>query len=179
MCKSKIKRLNIQRGRSMKTITVTDDVYDSLNGLNIPFTEASNEDTKVSTKKTKLDYVSEIPVGTLVRVWDDGNEKTSLQYFCRITDRNPKEPYIANLMSPIQQDDDCEGGWENLSIAQGDWVFWQGGECPVPDWMKVEMISVDRFPKPLSSNRPNLFDWKTDENPIIAYRIMEQELPNG
>jgi len=158
----------------MKIIKITDDIYDSLNGLNIPFTEVVNENSMAIPKKTKLEYAAEIPVGTLVKVWDD-IATTFLGYFAKAL---PDEFCVYDDGSSPRTNGTGLTGWESLSIAQGDWVFWQGGECPVPEWMQIE-VHISRGGS-TKVTHPKSYNWKWDnsDGDIIAYRIMGQELPN-
>jgi len=167
----------------MKTITVSKEDYEALKSLGIKTYENITMDLsqatsefiqEVTPKKTKLDYAKEIPIGTLVKVWDDKNTAVT-RYFVRVDASEFPCKTTTNTLDILSATDT----WQHLSIAQGDWVFWQGGEQPIPDWMKIEIVTKGTYPTASSHDKTGKdCIWDSIYYPIIAYRIMEQELPN-
>lgn len=73
--------------------------------------------------------------------------------------------------------------WNVTALAEGDWVYWGGGECPLPEWVVVKVHLRDSVLS--DTGAAHSFGWDESStmsahvSDIIGYKIVAQEIPKG
>ncbi len=73
--------------------------------------------------------------------------------------------------------------WNVTALAEGEWVYWGGGECPLPGWVVVKIHLRDSVLS--DTGAAHSFGWDESStmsahvSDIIGYKIVAQEIPKG
>lgn len=109
-------------------------------------------------------FAGDLPVGTVCRVWSGANV---LRY---IRSSQANGMFNENRSHPTS--------WENFCVLEQDEpALWLGGECPVPDYVKIKYLLrsgewVENDKTPNNNLRWNHVDGLHSNSDIIAYHIM-------
>lgn len=117
---------------------------------------------------------SQLPVDTLCEVWMDGN--TTMQRFS-----NGVGGFFKSGTT-LETNTTGSGAWDYFKVLkQPKPTFWQGGECPVPDWVEVKLFfrggNSSLYPQDYSMEGMRNEQWAHKRNPsdVIAYQIMGEK----
>ena len=144
-------------------------------------TRASDKAAEVLAKyKPKPHPLEGLPVDTLLEVWDDKRESPKLRYFSHYDAANRAIHCFTSGTTRVTADGETKG-WQHCRLAEGRWEGWQGGECPLPGWVKVKVIIRDGGDYKYASGASLADEWvwshEGDSADIIAYQIQAQEIP--
>jgi len=165
-----------------------DDLNERINGLQAQiecqFKELGSQINKLATSvasvssasqevptKRKIDW-TKIPIDTLIEVKDVEEGDWTKRYYAG----KPNTAFGHGTTSlTVDEGDVMHGGYARL-CEDLNWKAWFGGECPLPEGVKVAVI-VRQGDKPLVGSC-GLFRWVHSNQPglkcqdIIAYRVL-------
>jgi hypothetical protein len=127
----------------------------------------------------KLDL--KLPVDTLVDIDSNTKRGRNLYHIAKFVGdtvyvfNDGKSSHTGYMNQVFFRNEDIK----NIKILENPWMVHHGGECPVSDWVNLEALSRDGDILSVKAGwYNNQWNHVFDCDDIIAYRILEQEIPN-
>lgn len=134
--------------------------------------ESISRDIKQLRDGPKID-LSKLPVDTLIEVRD--SVQTKLRHFATV--KHGRVQAFDYGMTSALTGITCS--WDSCRILEGKPVFWQGGECPLPDGVEVRVFYRGPNTRTVTCVLPNgaAETWNHHQNDadIIGFQIQNHD----
>lgn len=125
---------------------------------------------KALAAQSEIDW-SKMPVDTLVEARHAGDSWV-IRYFSKVSSADRLICFDSGRSSLNQQG---EGYWDEIRLIENKPVFWEGGECPVPDGVRVKVWYRDGDTTLLANASAEVWFYTESDVDIIAYQILGEE----
>lgn len=118
--------------------------------------------------KVEPDIWPYIPKDTLVEVWNGPRNGSKKRYFYHAAGGR----YYCYATGQTSETTSHTATWDNIRLIENDPKPWFGGECPVPDGMRIKVWCRNQVSFTITKIQKHKWNHTGNGDDIIAYQIL-------